>query len=149
MLRGGRAGTVPHVAAGLHLPGGGPSPSAIELARERAAGLPCRFEVAPVPPVPPGPFDVVLLLETMLAFADKEALLRGISSALPVGGRFAFTLEEGLPLTRAERQAMPDADTVSLVPAARAALLPGTASGLEVRWEEECSRVAPVRWSTR
>ena len=61
------------------------SASAIAIARERAAGLPCRFEVARVPPVPPGPFDVVLLLETMLAFADKQPLLREIASALPVG----------------------------------------------------------------
>src|SRR5919107_3392250 len=44
------------------------SPSAIDLARERAAGLPCRFEVSEVPPVPYGPFDVVMLLETLLAF---------------------------------------------------------------------------------
>ena len=43
----------------------------------------------------------MLLLETMLAFPDKEALLGAISRALPAGGRFAFTLEEGLPLDRA------------------------------------------------
>ena len=92
------------------------SASAIAIARERAAGLPCKFEVARVPPVPPGPFDVVLLLETMLAFADKQPLLREIASALPVGGRFAFTVEEGQPLTEAERQQMPDADTVWLLP---------------------------------
>jgi SAM-dependent methyltransferase len=114
------------------------SPGAIAIARERAAGLPCRFEVAQVPPVPAGPFDVVLLLETMLAFADKETLLRDICSALPVGGRFAFTIEEGLPLTRSEREAMPDADTVWLTP------LPDLLSclervGLEIRWEEECT----------
>jgi sarcosine/dimethylglycine N-methyltransferase len=114
------------------------SPSAVELARERAADLPCRFEVAPVPPVPHGPFDVALLLETMLAFPDKETLLRGISSALPVGGRFAFTLEEGVPLTWAERQAMPDADTVSLIPLPELlSCLEG--AGFEVRWEEDCS----------
>ena len=53
------------------------SPSAIEIARERAGDLSCRFEVARIPPIPPGPFDVVLLLETMLAFPDKEPLLRG------------------------------------------------------------------------
>jgi SAM-dependent methyltransferase len=109
------------------------SASAIGLARERAARLPCRFEVSSVPPVPAGPFDVVLLLETMLAFADKETLLRDICSALPVGGRFAFTIEEGLPLTRSEREAMPDADTVWLTP------LPDLLSclervGLEIRW---------------
>ena len=92
------------------------SASAIAIARERAAGLPCRFEVGQVPPVPEGPFDVVLLLETMLAFADKKTLLHEIASALPVGGRFAFTLEEGQPLTEAERQEMPDADTVWLLP---------------------------------
>lgn len=92
------------------------SPSAIDIARARAGDLDCRFEVAQVPPVPAGPFDVVMLLETMLAFADKETLLREISSVLPAGGRFAFTLEEGRPLTAAERRRMPDADTVWLTP---------------------------------
>jgi len=92
------------------------SASAVGIARERAGGLPCRFEVAQVPPVPPGTFDVVLLLETMLGFRDKEPLVEGVSNALPGGGRFAFTLEEGLPLTEPERERMPDADTVWLVP---------------------------------
>src|ERR1700750_3347810 len=40
------------------------SASAVEIARERGSGLPCRFEVARIPPTPPGPFDVVLLFET-------------------------------------------------------------------------------------
>ncbi len=80
------------------------SSSAIDIARERARDLPCRFEVSRIPPVPPGPFDVVLLLETMLAFPDKETLLREVSRALPAGGRFAFTMEEGLPLTDTERR---------------------------------------------
>jgi SAM-dependent methyltransferase len=92
------------------------SSSAVEIARERAGDLPCRFEVARIPPIPPGPFDVVLLFETMLAFPDKATLTRGISRALARGGRFAFTLEEGLPLTEAERERMPDADTVWLTP---------------------------------
>jgi SAM-dependent methyltransferase len=92
------------------------SSSAIEIARERAGDLQCRFEVARVPPVPPGPFDVVLLFETMLAFEDKETLLQGVSRALTTGGRFAFTVEDGLPLTEAEREHMPDADTVWLTP---------------------------------
>ena len=116
------------------------SAGAVELARGRAqAGqLPCRFEVARVPPVPAGPFDVVLLLETMLAFADKQSLLSGVSSALSPGGRFAFTVEEGPPLTMAERAAMPDADTVWLVP------LPDLVAsldrvGLRVRWMAEHS----------
>jgi SAM-dependent methyltransferase len=114
------------------------SPSAINIARERADDLPCRFEVAQIPPVPQGPFDVVLLLETMLAFADKQALLEGVARALVGGGRFAFTLEEGLPLTQAERAAMPDADTVWLTP------LEEIVSGLErvglvIGWQEDCS----------
>ena len=103
------------------------SPSAIELARARAGAgdLPCRFEVARIPPIPPGPFDVVLLLETMLAFPDKGPLLRGIFEALTPGGRFAFTLEEGLPLSDAERARMPDAETVWLNPSAGDARLLG------------------------
>jgi SAM-dependent methyltransferase len=88
------------------------SASAVAIARERAGELPCRFAVARVPPLPAGPFDVVLLLETMLAFADKDALARAVAGALSSGGRFAFTLEEGPSLTAAEREAMPDADTV-------------------------------------
>lgn len=115
------------------------SASAIDTARERAGDLACRFEVSRIPPVPPGPFDVVLLLETMLAFPDKETLLREISGALPMGGRFAFTMEAGQPLTEAERESMPDADTVWLTP------LPEMLScldrvGLRVRWQDECSQ---------
>jgi SAM-dependent methyltransferase len=115
------------------------SASAIETARERAGDLPCRFGVARIPPVPDGPFDVVLLLETMLAFSDKETLLREVSGALTAGGRFAFTLEEGLSLTDAERARMPDADTVWLTP------LPEILDcleqvGLAVRWQEDWSR---------
>jgi SAM-dependent methyltransferase len=115
------------------------SSSAIEIARELAGDLPCRFEVSRIPPVPPGPFEVVLLLETMLAFSDKESLLHEIAGALASGGRFAFTMEEGLPLTAAERARMPDADTVWLTP------LPEMLSSLErvglvVRWQDDWSR---------
>ena len=92
------------------------SAGAIDIARANAGDLPCRFEVAQIPPIPPGRFDAVLLLETMLAFPDKAALVQEISGALVTGGRFAFTLEEGLPLTAAERESMPDADTVWLTP---------------------------------
>jgi SAM-dependent methyltransferase len=115
------------------------SASAIALARERAGHLPCRFATAHVPPLPAGSFDVVLLLETMLAFEDKEALVREIAAALRPGGRLAFTLEEGPPLTTAERAAMPDADTVWLTPLdAMAASLART--GLVVTWQEDHSR---------
>src|SRR3954453_2720665 len=92
------------------------SASALEIPRERAEALPCRFEVARIPPLPPGPFDVVLLLETLLAFVDKEPLTAGGAEALPPGGRFACTVEEGEPLTAAEREQMPDDDTVWLTP---------------------------------
>ena len=115
------------------------SPSAIGIARARAGDLPCRFQVSQIPPVPPGPFDVALLLETMLAFPDKQPLLRAVSQALVIGGRFAFTLEEGLPLTEAERASMPDADTVWLTPLPEMlALLEQV--GLQVRWQDDCSR---------
>jgi SAM-dependent methyltransferase len=112
------------------------SASAIEIARERAGDLPCRFEVARIPPIPPGPFDVVLLLETMLAFPDKELLVREVSQTLTPGGRFAFTMEEGFPLTDEERARMPDAETVWLTP------LPTMLDclervGLGVRWQED------------
>jgi SAM-dependent methyltransferase len=92
------------------------SASAVGVARERAGRLPCRFATARVPPVPAGSFDVVLLLETMLIFEDKDALVREIAAALRPGGRLAFTLEEGPPLTTSERAVMPDADTVRLTP---------------------------------
>ena len=59
---------------------------------------------------------MVRLLETMLAFPNKEPLLQAISGALKPGGRFAFTLEEGAPLTASERENMPVADTVWLAP---------------------------------
>ena len=114
------------------------SASAIDIARERAAGLPCSFAIARVPPVPPGTFEVVLLLETLLAFPDKVPLLEGVAGALVAGGRFAFTVEEGTPLSPSERARMPDADTVWLTPLEQLhALLDG--AGLVVRWEEECS----------
>jgi SAM-dependent methyltransferase len=91
------------------------SADAIDIARRRAGDLSCRFEVARIPPIPSGPFDVVILLETLLAFPEKEPLLQEISGALSSGGRFACTFEAGPPLTEAERERMPDADTVWLV----------------------------------
>jgi SAM-dependent methyltransferase len=123
---------------GCHYLGVDYSSSALEIARERAVGLDCRFEVAHVPPVPGGPFDVVLLLETMLAFPDKDELLRQVAAVLRPGGRFAFTLEEGPPLTEAERDAMPDADTVWLTPLPEIVALLDSL-GLQVRSSVECS----------
>jgi SAM-dependent methyltransferase len=112
---------------------------AVAIARERASDLPCRFATAHVPPLPAGSFDVVVLLETMLAFEDKDALVRAIAAALRPGGRLALTLEEGPPLTRAERAAMPDADTVWLTPLDEIA---GSLerAGLAVTWQDDHSR---------
>jgi SAM-dependent methyltransferase len=115
------------------------SPQSVAVAREEARDLPCRFEVAHVPPLPAGSFDVVLLLETMLAFADKETLVREIAAALEPGGRFAFTLEEGAPLTAAERAAMPNSDTVHLTTLDEMTVTLERA-GLAVTWLEDNSR---------
>lgn len=115
------------------------SSSAIEIARERAGDLPCRFEVSRLPPIPTGPFDVVLLLETLLAFPDKETLLQEIAGALTIGGRFAFTIEAGRPLAAAERERMPDADTVWLI-SLHEMLTRLDRVGLVVRWQEDWSR---------
>lgn len=114
------------------------SDSAVAIARELAAGLDCRFEAAQVPPVPAGPFDVIMLLETILAFEDKRSLVLDIAGSLAPGGRFAFTLEEGLPMTASEQLTMPDADTVWLTPLADMHGLLADA-GLHVTWEEECT----------
>jgi SAM-dependent methyltransferase len=114
------------------------SASAIELARRRTGDLRCRFEVARIPPLPPGPFDVVLLLETMLAFPQKDPLLEEISRSLTTGGRFACTLEAGAPLTEEEREAMPDADTVWLTPVEEM-LACMDRVGLAVRWQQDCT----------
>jgi SAM-dependent methyltransferase len=114
------------------------SAGAVEIARELAGSLPCRFEQARVPPLPDGRFDVVLLLETMLAFRDKRTLVGEVARVLEPGGRFAFTVEEGPPLTPAEQAEMPDADTVWLVELADlTALLDDV--GLAVTWQEQCS----------
>jgi SAM-dependent methyltransferase len=113
--------------------------SAVAIARERAGDLPCRFATAQIPPLPAGSFDVVLLLETMLAFEDKDAVAREIFPTLRPGGRFAFTFEEGAPLTAAERAAMPDADTVWLTPLDQMVATLERA-GLVVTWREDHSR---------
>jgi hypothetical protein len=81
---------------------------------------------------------VVLLLETMLAFPDKEALAGEVARVLEPGGRFAFTVEEGQPLTQQERARMPGADTVWLIELAE---LTGVLreAGLTVIWRQEYS----------
>jgi SAM-dependent methyltransferase len=114
------------------------SASSLAAARELAGNLPCRFEEAHLPPLPTGCFEVVLLLETMLAFPDKEALASEVARVLEPGGRFAFTVEEGRPLTQPERARMPGADTVWLIELAElTGVLRG--AGLTVTWRQDCS----------
>jgi SAM-dependent methyltransferase len=114
------------------------SASALAIARELASNLPCRFEQAHIPPLPEGRFEVVLLLETMLAFPDKSALADEVARVLEPGGRFAFTVEEGRRLTEQERALMPGADTVWPI---RLADFTGVLreAGLTVTWQRECS----------
>ena len=114
------------------------SASALATARQLAGNLPCRFEQAHLPPLPEGRFEVVLLLETMLAFPDKEALVGEVARVLEPGMRFAFTVEEGRPLTQQERARMPGADTVWPVELAKVTGLLRNA-GLAVTWQQEYS----------
>lgn len=109
------------------------SPGAIAIARERAGDLTCRFRVSTIPPVPAGPFDVVLLLEAMLAFRDKDVLFAEVAAALADGGRFVCTVEEGRPLTGRERALMPNSETVWPIPLTE--LRTGLErAGLRIRW---------------
>jgi SAM-dependent methyltransferase len=114
------------------------SASALASARQLAGNLPCRFEQAHLPPLPGGRFEVIFLLETMLAFPDKDALAGEVARVLEPGGRFAFTVEEGRPLTRQERARMPAADTVWPIELAE---LTGALrdAGLAVTWQQEHS----------
>jgi hypothetical protein len=95
--------------------------------------------VGQVPPLPAGSVDVVLLLETMLAFEEKDALFRAIAGALRPGGRFAFTLEAGPPLTTAERAEMSAGGTVWPIPLEEMTACLDRA-GLVVTWQEDHSR---------
>ena len=114
------------------------SARALAIARELASKLPCRFEQAHIPPLPEGRFQVVLLLETMLAFPDKRALVDEVARVLEPRGRFAFTVEEGRRLTEQERALMPGADTVWPIPLAK---LTGVLreAGLTMTWRLETS----------
>jgi ubiquinone/menaquinone biosynthesis C-methylase UbiE len=111
---------------------------AVRIARELTGDLPCRYAQALVPPLPAGRFDVVLLLETMLAFPDKRALLTEVTRVIAPAGRFACTLEAGRPLTARERAAMPDADTVWLIECGEFTRLLADA-GLTPSWQQDCT----------
>ena len=124
--------------SGCHYLGVDQSASALATARQLAGKLSCRFEHAHLPPLPEGRFEVVFLLETMLAFPDKDALIAEVVRGLEPGGRFAFTVEEGRPLTQQERARMPAADTVWPIELAD---LTGVLcdAGLAVTWQQEYS----------
>jgi SAM-dependent methyltransferase len=124
--------------SGCHYLGVDHSASALATAQQLAGNLPCRFEQAHLPPLPEGRFEVVFLLETMLAFPDKEALMVEVARVLEPGGRFAFTVEEGRPLTQPERARMPGADTVWPIELAELTDVLRNA-GLTVIWRQECS----------
>lgn len=114
------------------------SPSALSIAQRRCEGMRCRFLPARIPPLPDLRADVVLLLSTMLAFADKATLIREVARALAPGGRFACTVEVGPPLTGRERRDMPDADTVWLIEEAELRSLLRRA-GLRVLWTHDAT----------
>jgi len=114
------------------------SASSLATARQLAGKLPCRFEHAHLPPLPEGRFEVVFLLETMLAFPAKDALMGEVARVLEPGGRFAFTVEEGRPLTGQERARMPAADTVWPIELAELSGMLRDA-GLTVTWQQEYS----------
>jgi ubiquinone/menaquinone biosynthesis C-methylase UbiE len=114
------------------------SASSLATARQLAGNLPCRFEHAHLPPLPEGRFEVVFLLETMLAFPAKDALMSEVARVLEPGGRFAFTVEEGRPLTGQERARMPAADTVWPIELAELSGMLRDA-GLTVTWQHEYS----------
>jgi SAM-dependent methyltransferase len=124
--------------SGCHYLGVDHSASALATARKLAGSLSCRFEQAHLPPLPQGRFEVVFLLETMLAFRDKDALIGEVAGVLEPGGRFAFTVEEGRPLTQQERTRMPAADTVWPIELAELTNALRTA-GLAVTWRQEYS----------
>lgn len=115
------------------------SAAAVGIARDRARGTGCRFTISCVPPLPAGTYDVVLLLETLLAFPQKERLFDEVMAALNAGGRFAFTVEEGEPLSDTERSVMPQSDTVWLTPLPELTRMLDDA-GLRVRSLADCSR---------
>jgi ubiquinone/menaquinone biosynthesis C-methylase UbiE len=81
--------------SGCHYLGVDYSAGALATAQELAGNLPCRFEQVHLSLCPRAAFDVVLLLETMLAFPDKEALVGEVARVLEPGGRkFAMVAQK-------------------------------------------------------
>jgi SAM-dependent methyltransferase len=140
----GCGGPALHLArqTGCRIVGVDRSSEAIHLARTSAEhqGLDRRaiFIVAEAlcPPMEAASFDVALLYETMLAFEDKRRLVRVVRRLLRPGGRFGLTLEEGRPLSSAERRRVPEGEEVWLLPESEfRGLL--EAAGLRIRRVED------------
>lgn len=115
--------------------------SAIRLAQGAASAHPVLrhvgFLAADATRLPlSGPFDAVLLFETMLAIADKGALLAEVRRVLRPEGRFGLTLEEGIPLERAERQALGSGHLVWLIPSKAFTALVST-HRFRLVWQED------------
>ncbi len=124
---------------GCHYVGVDSSPGALRIAGERCEGLACTFRTSRIPPVPRISVDVVLLLATMLAFADKDSLLASIAQHLCPGGRFGCTVEVGSPLTTHEQVSMPDSDTVQFIEHDELMTAIHRA-GLRIRWVHDATQ---------
>ena len=85
-----------------------------------------------------GPFDAVMLLESLMGFADKRSLFRTVHRLLRPGGTFLLTDETGLPLTVDEIDRMPGGEKVSFVSAEWLVSALGDA-GFHVRSVEDCT----------
>lgn len=150
----GSGGPALHLArqTGCRIVGVDRSPEATYLAQTSAEhqGLDCRatFIVAEAlcPPIDPASFDAVLLYETMLAFEDKERLVRVVRKLLRPGGRFGLTFEEGRPLSSAERRRIPEGEEVWLTLESEFRELL-EATGFRIRWvEDHTAAHAEVAW---
>jgi ubiquinone/menaquinone biosynthesis C-methylase UbiE len=150
----GSGGPTLHLAwqTGCRIVGVDRSSEAIHLARTSAEhqGLDrsATFIVAEAlcPPIDATSFDAVLLYETMLAFEDKERLVRVVRKLLRPGGRFGLTFEEGRPLSSAERRRIPEGEEVWLTLESEFRELL-EATGFRIRWvEDHTAAHAEVAW---
>jgi sarcosine/dimethylglycine N-methyltransferase len=140
----GSGGPALHLArqTGCRIVGVDRSSEAIHLARASAEhqGLDrhATFIVSDAlcPPIDAASFDAVLLYETMLAFEDKRRLVHVVRRLLRPGGRFGLTLEEGRPLSGAERRRVPEGEEVWLIPESEFRVLL-KAAGFQIRWVED------------
>jgi sarcosine/dimethylglycine N-methyltransferase len=88
------------------------------------------------PPMDAASFDAVLVYETMLAFEDKQRLVRVVSKLLRPGGRFGLTFEEGRPLSSAEQRRVPEGEEFWLTSEGAFRVLL-EAVGFQIRWVED------------